>query len=315
MSPTAKAKPMHEANRRQVVAAGAALASAPLFPEGVYAAEPYRFGHGAFDITVLSDGFIMLPAEVILPDTAPEERPAILERLGGTPENAPFQVNIPLIRKGDDLILIDTGSGDKFQSSAGKLAANLAAAGIDPASITKVVLTHAHPDHAGGTVLPGGRLLCPNARHFVGEAEWRFWTDPDYERTMPAALHGFARGARRDLSAVGEQLTRVKPGDEIVEGMRVLDTRGHTPGHLSFELAGSGSLVIAGDVATSNVVFFEHPNWHFGFDTEPEIALRNRRAFLDRAANEKIKVLGCHWAYPGVGYAERKGGAYRFIAA
>ncbi len=315
MSKAAKGTPMHGANRRQVVAAGAALAAAPFFPGGAYAAEPRRFDHGAFDITVLSDGFIMLPAEVILPDTAPEERPAILKRLGGTPEDAPFQVNIPLIRKGDDLILVDTGSGDKFQSSAGKLAANLAVAGIDPASITKVVFTHAHPDHAGGTVLPDGTLLCPNARYFVGDAEWRFWTDPDYERTMPTALHGFARGAQRDLSAVEERLTRIKPGDEIVQGMRALDTRGHTPGHLSFELAGSESLVIAGDVTTSNVVFFEHPNRRFGFDTEPDIALRNRQAFLDRAATEKIKVLGCHWSYPGVGYAERKGGAYRFVAA
>jgi glyoxylase-like metal-dependent hydrolase (beta-lactamase superfamily II) len=132
---------------------------------------------------------------------------------------------------------------------------------------------------------------------------------------MPAVLHGFARGARRDLSAVEERLTRVKPGDEIAQGMRALDTRGHTPGHVSFELAGGDGLIVAGDIAASNVVFFEHPGWHFGFDTEPEIALRNRRAFLDRASTEKIKVLGCHWAYPGVGYAMRKGGAYRFVAA
>jgi glyoxylase-like metal-dependent hydrolase (beta-lactamase superfamily II) len=310
-----EANRVHEANRRQVLAAGAALATASLLPKGAYAAEPYRFGHGRFDVTVLSDGFIMLPAEIILPDTAPEERPRILERLGGTADSAPFQVNIPLIRAGDDLILVDVGSGDKFQSTAGKLAANLRAAGIDPASITKVVFTHAHPDHAGGTVLPDGKLLYPNARYFVGDAKWRFWTDPDYETTMPQALHGFARGAQRDLSAVEERLVRVKPGDEIVQGMRVLDTRGHTPGHISFELAGGDGLIVAGDVTTSNVVFFERPDWHFGFDTEPEIALRNRRAFLDRAATEKIKMLGYHWAYPGVGYAERKGGAYRFIAA
>src|SRR3712207_2767288 len=176
MGPTAKGTPTRKACRRQVVAAGAALAAAPLLPKGAYAAEPHRFGHGAFDITVLSDGFIMLPAEVILPDTAPEERPAILRRLGGTPESAPFQVNIPLIRKGDDLILVDIGSGHKFQSSAGNLAAILKAAVIDPASVTKVVFTPAHPNHAGGSVLPDGTLLCPNTRYFVGEAEWLFWT-------------------------------------------------------------------------------------------------------------------------------------------
>ncbi len=116
---------------------------------GSFTTEPYRLQHGPFDITVLSDGFIMLPAWIILPDTPADERPAILERLGGTPQSAPFHVNIPLIRTGNDLILVDNGSGDKFQASAGTLAANLKSAGVDPASITKVVFTHIHPDHAG----------------------------------------------------------------------------------------------------------------------------------------------------------------------
>jgi glyoxylase-like metal-dependent hydrolase (beta-lactamase superfamily II) len=270
---------------------------APL-PKETYATELYRFSHGSFDITVFSDGFITLPAEIILPDASPEERPALLKRLGGTADSAPYQVNIPLIRVGKDLILVDNGSGNKFQDSAGKLAANLKAAGVDLASITKVVFTHIHPDHAGGTILPDGTLMCPNAHYFVNDAEWQFWTDPDYQTNMPAALHDFARGSQRDMAAVQDRLTRFKPDDEIVSGMRVIKTRGHTPGHVS----------------TSNILFFEHPDWHFGFDTEPEIALKSRRMFLDRAATEKIKMLGFHWVYPGVGYAERKGTAYQFVA-
>ena len=287
---------------------------APL-SEKAYAAELYRFNHGAFDVTVFSDGFITLPAEIILPDTPADERPAILKSLGGGADSAPLQVNIPLIRVGTDLILVDNGSGDKFQASAGKLAANLEAAGVDPASVTKVVFTHIHPDHAGGTIRPDGTLMCPNADYFVNDAEWQFWNDPDYESSMPSALHDFARGSQRDMAAVQDRLTRFKPGDEIVSGMRVLETRGHTPGHVSFELAGGDGLIINGDVSTSNTLFFEHPNWHFGNDTEPEVALKSRQTFLDRVASEKIKMLGYHWVYPGVGYAERKGTAYRFVAA
>ena len=277
--------------------------------------ESHRFQHGAFEITVFSDGYLTLPAEVVLPDTVAEDRPDILKRLGGTAESAPFQVNIPLIRTGDDLILVDIGSGTNFQASDGTLAANLTAAGVEPASITKVVFTHAHPDHSGATVGPDQKLRYPNADYFVSEAEWLFWMDPDYEANMPSVLHEFARGAQRDLAAVADRLTMVKPGDEIVGGMRILETRGHTPGHVSLELAGGDGLVIAGDVVPSNIVFFEHPSWHFGFDTEPDIALKNRQVFLDRAATERFRMLGCHWAFPGVGYAERKNGAYRFIAA
>jgi glyoxylase-like metal-dependent hydrolase (beta-lactamase superfamily II) len=276
---------------------------------------PHAFSHGAFGIRVFSDGFIMLPAEVILPDTPRSDRPAILARLGGNAEEAPFHVNIPLIQSGDDLILVDLGSGDKFQASAGALERNLRAAGVDPGAITKVVFTHVHPDHAGGTIRPDGRLLCPNAQYIVSEAEYAYWTDRNYEQTLPSALHAFARGSQRDLGAIGDRLALVRPGDEIVPGMRVVATRGHTPGHVSFELAGSDPLLINGDVVTSNLVFFEHPDWHFGFDTEPEIALSTRRSILDRVAAEKIKMLGYHWPYPGVGYAERTGSTFRFISA
>lgn len=82
--------------------------------------------------------------------------------------------------------------------------------------------------------------------------------------------------------------------------MQVLDTRGHTPGHISLQLAGgngagSDGLVITGDAATSNIVFLEHPDWHFGFDTDAEMALKNRKALIDRAASERLTPLGYRW--------------------
>jgi glyoxylase-like metal-dependent hydrolase (beta-lactamase superfamily II) len=269
--------------------------------------------HGLFDIKVLSDGYITLPGEVLMPEAGREERVATLGRLGGGSDSAPLQTNVPLIRKGTDLILVDTGAGANFQPSDGRLATNLHSIGADPASITKVVFTHAHPDHSGGTTRPDGSLLFANAHYYVSEVEWSFWTDQDYEASMPKALHEFARGAQRDLFAVKDRLSLVKPGDEIVSGMSVVSTRGHTPGHISLELAGDGNLLIAGDVIPNNIVSFENPTWHFGFDTEPEIALANRAALLDKAANEKLRVLGYHWTYPGVGYVDRYGSAYRFV--
>ncbi|MBK5570817.1 MBL fold metallo-hydrolase [Ensifer sp. 2YAB10] len=307
-------------DRRQLIAGSGAVAASALLPKSAYAADIHRFRHGSFDISVVSDGFIMLPVNIVLPDATAEERPEIMRRLGGTPEKAPFHTNIPVIRSGGDLIVVDDGSGNHFQDSAGKLNANLLAAGIDPSAVTKVVLTHAHPDHAGGTVGADGKLNFPNAQYFVSEAEWQFWTDPNFEKVMPQVLHGFAKGAQRDLFAVKDRLTLVKPGDEIVSGMQVLDTRGHTPGHISLQLAGGDGaghegLVITGDAVTSNIVFFEHPDWHFGFDTDAELALTNRKALIDRAASERLALLGYHWAYPGIGRAERNGAAYRFVPA
>ncbi|MBY5399471.1 MBL fold metallo-hydrolase [Rhizobium leguminosarum] len=283
------------------------------FPPGVLAGGFHTLKHGRFDITVLSDGYITLTSDILMPDGGPEEIKRLLGRLGGDADSAPLQTNIPLIRHGSDLILVDTGAGANFQPSDGRLAENLASIGVDPASITKVIFTHAHPDHSGGTTKADGSLVFPNAHYYVNEAEWVFWTDPDYEMKMPEPLHVFARGAQRDLFAVKDRLTMVKPGDEILSGMHVVSTRGHTPGHISLELAGDGNLLIAGDVIPNNIVSFENPRWHFGFDTEPEIALTNRANMLDKAANERLQILGYHWTYPGLGYVERSDGAYRFV--
>ncbi len=94
----------------------------------------------------------------------------------------------------------------------------------------------------------------------------------------------------------------------------MLDTAGHTPGHISLEIAGGDGLIVVGDVVPHTTVSFAHPEWRFGFDAIPELAAASRRQLFDRAAAGKIKLIGYHWPYPGVGYAERKDGAFRFMA-
>jgi glyoxylase-like metal-dependent hydrolase (beta-lactamase superfamily II) len=89
----------------------------------------------------------------------------------------------------------------------------------------------------------------------------------------------------------------------------------HKPGHISLKLAGGDGMIISADAATNRIVSFEHPGWKFGFDTLAEVAIRKRQKLMDRAATDRIKLLGYHWTYPGIGYAERKGPGYRFVAA
>jgi glyoxylase-like metal-dependent hydrolase (beta-lactamase superfamily II) len=299
--------------RRRFLAGASALALAPLWPRSALAADNYSFKQGSFEIMVLSDGFITLPGSIIAPDASPEELAEILRRLGGSSGNAEAKANIPVIRSGSDLILVDNGSGDKYQPTAGKLAQNLKAAGVDPASITKVIFTHAHPDHIWATLGDDGRLAYPNAAYFVGATEWDFWMAPDLLTKTPAGMHDFIRGAQRDLSAVKDRVTMLKPGDDVVTGLRVLDTAGHTPGHISLEVAGGEGLIITADSMANQIVSFEHPGWKFGFDAIHELAIANRKSLVDRAATDKTKLLGYHWTYPGVGFAERKDNAYRFV--
>jgi glyoxylase-like metal-dependent hydrolase (beta-lactamase superfamily II) len=275
----------------------------------------YCFVQGDFAITVVSDGFITVPIDIVAPEGSTEERTEILWRTGdiraGLVES---KTNISVIRQGDDLIIVDIGSGDKYQPSDGRLSHNLKAAGIAPEAITKVVFTHAHPDHVWGTLTKSGSLRFPNATYFIGAAEWDYWMDPDFRHNMPAALHEFAVGAQRDLGAIKEQVVMLKPGDDIVTGLRAIDTAGHTPGHLSLEMAGGEGLIITADAATNEIASFQHPTARFGYDTIPELAIKNRARLIERAAADRTRLLGYHWTYPGVGYAERKGNAYRYVA-
>jgi hypothetical protein len=84
---------------------------------------------------------------------------------------------------------------------------------------------------------------------------------------------------------------------------------------LSFEVSGGEGLIVTVDAVLNDVIFFEHPEWKFAFDSVPDLAIKNRKALLDRAATDKVKLLGCHWTAPGLGFAEKNGTAYRFVAA
>jgi glyoxylase-like metal-dependent hydrolase (beta-lactamase superfamily II) len=274
----------------------------------------YRFVQGEFEVTIVSDGYITVPIDIVAPEGSAEERNDILMRTGNLKAGlVESKTNIPIIRNANDLIIIDIGSGDKYQPSDGRLSENLDASGIDAGAITKVVFTHAHPDHVWGTLAESGKLRFPNATYYVGAAEWNFWMDPDYRNNMPSVLHEFAEGAQRDLGAIRDRVVMLKPGDDIVTGLRALDTAGHTPGHLSLEMAGGEGLIISADAATNEVASFRHPKSLFGYDTIPDLAISNRARLIERAATDRIKLLGYHWTYPGVGFAERKGNGYRYI--
>lgn len=301
-------------NRRAFLAGAAALSASAGLPRPAWAqAAPHSFRHGEFEVTVLSDGHLVLPAEIIAPDAPQEEVQALLASMGQGPEQVQAPTNAVLIRAGSDVVLIDTGAGSSFGETAGRLPDSLRAAGIDPGTITKVVYTHAHIDHIGGTISPGPAASYPQATHHLAAAEHAFWTDPGLLSRVPQEMQGLVTGAQSAITAIGDRLMLMKPGDEPVSGVRVLDTPGHTPGHISFEVAGDEGLIITGDAITNPIIFFAHPEWAFGFDADPALAVASRKSLLERAATDRVKLLGYHWAYPGVGYAERKDAAFRYV--
>ena len=300
-------------DRRKFMAAAAGLIAAGILPKNVMAlAGPYMFKQGAYDVTVVSDGTLLLPTSIIDSGGKPEE---VVKLLGAMVQGdkAQFEASPLLLKSGSELILMDTGAGGGFQPTAGKVLESLKAAGVEPTAITKVIFTHGHPDHCWGTIGKDGKPVFANASFHMGETEWNFWTATDLASKMPKEMQGMVTGTQSQLGALKDQIKLFKTGAEVLPGIMALDTSGHTPGHVSFELAGGDGMIVTGDAITNPMVFFAHPDWKFNFDADHNTAIANRKKLLDMASAGKKKLLGYHWPYPGIGMAEKKDGAYVYV--
>ena len=305
-------------SRRTFLSATAAAVALPWLPGRAlaFSSQTHGLTVGATELTVVSDGHLVLPVSILAPATPPEDMEALLKQAFGTPpETVMPECNNVLLKAGNDLILVDSGSGANFQPTAGKLLAHLAANGIDPGSVTKVVFTHAHPDHVWGTMTADGGLAFPNATYYVDGTEYDFWTDPATLAAFPEDFKPFVTGAADNLKATEPRLVRVKDGDSIAPGISVVTAPGHTPGHIGVLVDGGYGLLITGDAFATPWHSVAHPDWVFGFDSIPEQAIATRKTLLDRIAADRLQILAYHFPWPGVGRIERKDGGYRFVAA
>jgi glyoxylase-like metal-dependent hydrolase (beta-lactamase superfamily II) len=302
-------------DRRKFLALATGLVAAGLLPKNALAlAGPYMLKQGAFDITVVSDGNLSLNIPQVFPGAPVDEVKKLLgPAVKG--EEAAVEVNVLLLKSGSDQILIDSGAGPNMSPTAGKLVESLKAAGTEPSAITKVIYTHAHPDHLWGSVTGDGKLVFENASFHMAEAEYGFWSAPDLASKMPKEMEGMVKGIQGQLTALKEKMAFFKPGAEVVPGLAAIDTSGHTPGHVSFEIAGGDGMILTGDAITAALVFFAHPEWKFGFDADPDKAIAARKSLLDMAASGKKQMLGYHWPYPGLARAEAKDNAFVYVPA
>ncbi|MBD8890018.1 MBL fold metallo-hydrolase [Labrenzia suaedae] len=300
-------------DRRSFLAGSAAMAST-LWAMRAARAAPLTFGSGS--IESISDGTLTLPIGFVLPGQSPEEISDLFQPHGLATDALRPDCNVTLLRLPDRTVLFDAGSGANFQPTAGKLLEGLEAAGLTPADITDVVFTHGHPDHLWGVLDDFGDPLFTSARHWVPQGEWDYWRAEDTLANTPEERKSFVAGAQTRLDAIADQVEMVTAGMEVLPGVEAVSTLGHTPGHMSYMLhAGSESLLVTGDAISNSVISFERPDWHSGTDQDPVLGAKTRMALLDRIASERTRILGYHLPHPGLGMAERKGTAYRFVPA
>ncbi len=218
-------------------------------------------------------------------------------------------------------ILVDTGIGN------GKTRANpawhgldtgyldaLAAAGFAPDEVDLVLLTHLHADHVGwNTREQDGEWVptFPSARHVTARAEREFWAgyamyEPRRQMFEDSVLP-VERAGLLDLVDVPAD------GVEIVSGVRLLPTPGHTPGHVSIELRSAGETALITGDAVHHPVQFAHPEIGASVDIDPAESEKTRRRLLAELADSRALVLGTHFTPPTGGHLVRNGASYRLV--
>jgi glyoxylase-like metal-dependent hydrolase (beta-lactamase superfamily II) len=280
----------------------------------------YALRVGEIDVMVVSDGVLPIPAETIAYNVDSTVRNAWLDDMFLPPDMLDWPLNVVVVRSGGRTILIDAGIGTDPGLNlprAGKLVQRLQAAGIDLASVTDVVLTHMHMDHCGGLLVDGVReRLRPDLRVHLAAAEAEFWASPDFSRVhMPPGFpDALRRTANRFLNEYGSQLRPFDKEYEVAPGVLVHRTGGHTPGHSVVRLASGGDrLTFAGDAVFQ--VGFDRPDWHNGFEHDPEEAARVRVGLLRELAANREPLVATHLPFPSVSHVAVAGDAFRWVPA
>lgn len=221
-----------------------------------------------------------------------------------------------LVATASKLVLFDTGMADNAGPTTGKLAANLAAIGVKPGDIDVVVLSHFHGDHVNGLRNKAGEWLYSKAEVMVPAKEWEFWMDDARMSAAPDGMKGAFQGVRKAFGDKAKDVARFEWGKEILPGVTAVQADGHTPGHTAFLIAsGKDQMMYVGDITNNPAVFARNPELKVMFDMDAEKAVATRKALLDRAAADKIRVAFYHGAFPSNGYVLKNGTGYEMVPA
>lgn len=270
-----------------------------------------KFRVGDIEVTQMYDGIWEKPHDPgFVKNASLDDVKAALKAGGRTDAHVPIPFTVTAIRQKGRLVLFDSGTGAQLAPTAGNITKKelWKTAGIDPAKVTNIVITHFHPDHISGLMAKDTNApIFPNAQIHVPAAEYKFWTNPST-----------TAGAAKRIQAVfpgWKNIAQFEGDKEVVPGVRAIGTPGHTPGHTSYQLAsGNRQLIVLGDVTNIAALFVRNPGWHAAFDVDPNMAEANRRKIFDRAIADRATLTGYHWGVPGAGTIKKDGKGYAFVA-
>ncbi len=196
------------------------------------------------------------------------------------------------------------------QRNDGRFMAALTAAGIGPEDVDYMLCTHLHVDHVGwNTQLLDGRWVptFPNAKYLFPEADNEAF---GAEGDVKVRSTSYAESVLPVIAA--GQAEMVGPDHKLGEYVTLLPTPGHTPGHVSILIkSGDAEAMITGDAIHTSAQCW-HPDWHFKFDQDPEMAQTSRKWLLEQASEANWRVLGSHFRLPSIGRIKANGDVFNW---
>ena len=269
---------------------------------------------GGVTMTTVSDGHGSRALDGGFVRNAPLAEVQMALREAGLPEDRltiPYAVLLADI--GSQRVLFDTGNGEFGAATAGKVLENMAKTGIDPASVTAVVISHFHGDHINGLRNKAGALVFPKAKIYVPTTEWNWWMDDARMAAAPEAMKNAFVATRRVFSPIASTVVRFEPGTEVLPGVRSIPAFGHTPGHTAFAIeGGSRKVMFWADNTNIAALFVRHPDWSAVFDMDADAARATRRKLADMAIDSDMLVAGYHLPGAAIGTLSRRGSGYEF---
>jgi glyoxylase-like metal-dependent hydrolase (beta-lactamase superfamily II) len=267
---------------------------------------------GSAEVTAIYDGIWEKPHDpAFIANASVDDVKAAMVKAGLPPDFVSIPFTVAVVKTGGKTILCDSGTGGQVQPTAGKLMANMKAAGIDATKIDAILISHFHPDHIFGLMEKDtNKPVFPDVEIIVSDVEYKFWTDPAVIDRLPEARKGLARRVQA-VFPTWKNIRQVAGEPEVAPGIRFVSAPGHTPGHRAFHLSsGSSQLMISNDTAYVPALVIANPGWRGQYDQDGATAEASRRAMLDRVVADKVMICGYHFPFPGAGTIEKDGTGY-----
>lgn len=269
----------------------------------------YRMMVGSFEITALYDGVIVGNSS-LMHNAAIEEINALVNHVYMAPDKVKMAVNAYLVNTGKNLVLVDVGTAKVFGPGLGSVLQNLIASGYKPEQVDAIMVTHMHGDHIGGLLTDDGKPVFPNAVVYSTKEEKDFW----YSEVIESKAHEQLKPAFKMVQnllkpyiAAGK-FKLITAGEEPVAGIKAVDIKGHTAGHLAFDVkSGSESILMIGDLVHVSEVQLKRPDVTLVFDSDEKKAASVRIEMFKSIAQKGTLIAGVHLPFPGIGRLASEG--------